>query len=134
MSSTRVAFAAGYWPGPRREKLYPRLVAEGNVSLVGRAGVICNTAGTVRSVERAGVCARVLGDVKTVSVRHWERCRTTVAARLDALSWRVRRLARSGREVADGVARFRRMRCLAAAMPENEEHFLRFTSQEPRTR
>jgi predicted GH43/DUF377 family glycosyl hydrolase len=35
--------------------LFPRLVAEGNVSRVGRARVICDGAGVPRSVERLGI-------------------------------------------------------------------------------
>jgi predicted GH43/DUF377 family glycosyl hydrolase len=35
--------------------LFPRLVAEGNVSRIGRARVICDGAGVPRSVERLGV-------------------------------------------------------------------------------
>jgi predicted GH43/DUF377 family glycosyl hydrolase len=35
--------------------LFPRLVAEGNVSRIGRARVICDEAGVPRSVERLGV-------------------------------------------------------------------------------
>ncbi len=35
--------------------LFPRLVAEGNVSRIGRARVICDDEGVPRSVERLGI-------------------------------------------------------------------------------